>query len=309
MATPKMIVDEKQSQTDEWSGINAAEIGELFQEYQIQLSAALDNIRAADVEDAFGTFVAGAAPGGSTPSALVSVPEPFLPETAIPASDLSETTARAMHVQRQPGVVPLQAPKRLTWIVFGSSALLIIVFIGIVNHFSQTTSTDTNTPSVALNHIDHAAKGDKYASQNEWAKAAQEHGEAAQLDPDNARWHNKLGNDLFRLSKYTEAVEAHRNAVRLEPNSAQMHSDLGKALIWTNKWAEAAQEHERAVQLEPDNAQWHNNLGVDLMWMGKPAQAKAEYKEALRLDPQNLEYQNNFKTIEYLSGRWNIVAH
>jgi len=302
-------MDDKQPQTDAWSNIDVAGIGELFEEFQIQLSAALDNIRGADVEDAFGKFLAGAAPGVSVPSAQLNAPEIFIPETALPLTSASEIVARATHVQRQPNVIPSQAPKRLTWIVFGSSALLIIACIGVINRFSQTTSADTNTPGVALNQFDYAERGDKFASQNEWEKAAQEHGEATQVNPDNARWHNKLGNDLFQLSKYTEAVEAHRKAVRLEPNNAQLHSDLGKALVWMNKWAEAAQEHQTAVQLEPDNARWHNDLGVDLMWMGKRAQAAAEYREALRLDPQNLEYQNNFKTMEYLSGHWSIVAH
>ncbi len=314
MATPGMIVDNKQTQTaDAWSDIDPTQVGELFEEFQIQLSAALDSIRAADVEDAFGQFSAGAAPRVSAPSAQVNAPETFIPEAALPLTKAAKKIARPTHVQRRPDIIPLQTLERSPWIVYGLITLLITVCLISVSRLSQPVTTRPNTPRVALNPSDaaklHAEKGDKFAAQNEWAKAAQEHGEAAQLDPDNARLHNKLGSDLFRLSKYTEAVEAHRKAVRLEPNNAQMHSDLGKALAWMNKWTEAAQEHKTAVQLEPNNAQWHNNLGVDLMWMGERAKAEAAYREAIRLDPQNLEYHNNFKTMEYLTSRRSIVAH
>ncbi len=314
MATPGMIVDDKQIQTDAWLDIDPTQVGELFEEFQIQLSAALDNIRAADVEDAFGQFSAGAAPRVSAPSPQVNAPETFIPEAALPLTKAAKTISRATpHIQRRPDVIPLQTLTRLPWIVYGLITLLIVVCLISIGHLSQPVTSSPNTPSGALSKMDaaklHAEKGDKFAAQNEWAKAAQEHGAAAQLDPDNARLHNKLGNDWFRLSKYTEAVEAHRKAVLLEPNNAQMHSDLGKALVWMNKWTEAAQEHKTAVQLEPNNAQWHNNLGVDLMWMGERTKAEAEYREAIRLDPQNLEYHNNFKTMEYLTSRRSIVAH
>lgn len=314
MATPRIIVDDKQIQTDAWSDIDPAQVGELFEEFQIQLSAALDNIRAADVEDAFGQFSLGAASQVSVMAAQVKATKAVSTEIAIPVIAAPEKTAPATpRIQRQPDIIPLQTLERSPWIVYGLVTLLIIVCLISINRFSQSVPSRSNKSSKVLSQSDvaklHAESGDKLAAQNEWAQAAQEHGEAAQFEPDNARRHSKLGNDLSRSRNYAGAVEAYRKAVNLEPNNAQMHSDLGKALIWTNKWAEAAKEHETAVRLEPDNAQWHNNLGVDLMWMNERAKAEAEYREAIRLDPQNLEYQNNFKTMEYLTSRPSIVAH
>ncbi len=117
MATPRMIIDDRQTRTGDWSDIDATGIGELFEEFQIQLSAALDNIRAADVEDAFQQFSVEAAPEVvSVPMAQVNAPEAFIPETAVPLTNTSEKIARATHVQRRPAVISLQAPKPFPWI-------------------------------------------------------------------------------------------------------------------------------------------------------------------------------------------------
>ena len=106
-----------------------------------------------------------------------------------------------------------------------------------------------------------------------------------ELEPDNARYHNNLGNTLYEMKRYDEALAEVQKALELKPDNAAYHSNLGLALHAMKLYGEAWAAKQKAVELAPDNASYQYSLGVTLHEMKLYDEAQAAEQKAVELEP------------------------
>jgi spermidine synthase len=64
----------------------------------------------------------------------------------------------------------------------------------------------------------------------------------------------KIGQELFRKSKYAEAVDVYRSILELHPRSATAWEGLGSALEALKDWDKAGEAYGKAYEIDPLNA-------------------------------------------------------
>jgi len=116
---------------------------------------------------------------------------------------------------------------------------------------------------------------------------------AATLQPEQARYHNALGEACSAIGRLEAAEESFREAVRIDPTFAQAHNALGQLFLEANRLDEAERAIRAAVAVQPDYERAHLNLGRVLHARGQPDAAIAAFKEALRLKPDYSTAHNN----------------
>jgi tetratricopeptide (TPR) repeat protein len=154
--------------------------------------------------------------------------------------------------------------------------------------------------------------------------------------PANARAHNNLGRELFRLGdvrgsircyekalalqpKYPEthynmgvslaslgegaaAIACYQKALLYDPNYPEAHNNLGNALVAVDRAAEAVPHYERALAIKPAFAEAHNNLGNALLRLDRMPEAESQFKRALELRPSYAEANFNLGNLRAAAG-------
>ena len=64
------------------------------------------------------------------------------------------------------------------------------------------------------------------------------------------------------LGRYDEALTETQKAVELEPDNAKYHDNLGNIFYEMGRYDEALTETQRAVELEPENDEYQDNLKI-----------------------------------------------
>ncbi len=118
--------------------------------------------------------------------------------------------------------------------------------------------------------------------------------ELIKLDPQNAIYHNGLGNTYSNLNRFNEAISEYKTAIVLDPNDADYHHNLATTLSEMKCYDNAIAEHKTAIDLDPNDARYHNNLACTLYEVKRYDEAIAEYQIAIDLDPNDANYHNNF---------------
>lgn len=96
-----------------------------------------------------------------------------------------------------------------------------------------------------------------------------------------------LGLTLFRAQKYDEALAHFRRAVELEPEDAEYHDLLGQTQDELGSSEEAETTLRRAIELDERYAIGHYDLGVILARRkGREQEAGQAFERALELDPE-----------------------
>ena len=108
-----------------------------------------------------------------------------------------------------------------------------------------------------------------------------------QLEPNNGKAYNNLGNALRRQGKLPEALAAHQKALQLNPNDAEAYVGIGNVLNAQGKQEEALASHKKAIQLNPNLATAYNGLGIALYDQKKLDEAVAAFQKAIELDPKD----------------------
>ncbi|QSV52724.1 MAG: tetratricopeptide repeat protein [Dolichospermum sp. UKL201] len=107
-----------------------------------------------------------------------------------------------------------------------------------------------------------------------------------QVEPNNGKAYNNLGNALRRQGKLPEALTAHQKALQLNPNDAEAYVGIGNVLNAQGKQEEALASHKKAIQLNPKYATAYYNLGIALRGQKKLDEAVAAYQKAIELNPK-----------------------
>jgi tetratricopeptide (TPR) repeat protein len=126
---------------------------------------------------------------------------------------------------------------------------------------------------------------DLYRKEGMLDEAAACYSELLQIEPDNTRALNNMGNALKSQSKLDEAIGYYRQSLRITPNSASTHYNLGDALKLKGRLGEAVGHYRQVLRFKPDHANAHSSLGYVLALQGRLTEAVKHFTKALRIKP------------------------
>jgi tetratricopeptide (TPR) repeat protein len=92
-----------------------------------------------------------------------------------------------------------------------------------------------------------------------------------------------FGSFLLDQDRPKEAVDPLRTAAQIKPDCAACHEKLGRSLLATHDDAGAVAELERAAELDSDNPKTHYELGRALRQTGQTERAQKEFQLSQKL--------------------------
>ena len=101
-----------------------------------------------------------------------------------------------------------------------------------------------------------------------------------EIEPNNYKIHNNLGNALKELGKLEEAATCYRQAIKIKPDYTKAHFNLGNILNVFGKYKEAIRILLLALKINPNYADAHNCLAISYKKLEKFEQAITHYKKA-----------------------------
>jgi protein O-mannosyl-transferase len=113
------------------------------------------------------------------------------------------------------------------------------------------------------------------------------------LSPNNARYHNSLGNTLSRLERYDESLDQIQKSIALEPNNSLYYMSYGNILKKVKRYEEAIKVMQKAIELEPSNSNHYNVIADLFQEMENYDDALIMRQKAIENDPDDAEYYDN----------------
>ena len=101
-----------------------------------------------------------------------------------------------------------------------------------------------------------------------------------EIEPNNYKAHNNLGNALKELGKFKEATTSYRQAIKIQPYYSKAHFNLGNILNDFDKFEEAIPNLLLALKIKPNFNDAHNCLAISYKKLGKFEKAITHYKKA-----------------------------
>jgi len=124
------------------------------------------------------------------------------------------------------------------------------------------------------------------------------------IEPNSAITLNNLGTSLRHLGKLDEALIIYRRALKLQPDSAHILFNLGTTLKDLDQLDIAMENYRRVITLKPDSAEAHCNLGGVLCSLGQFDEALSACQQALKINPRLAEAYSNMGSIFKGLGRY-----
>ena len=101
-----------------------------------------------------------------------------------------------------------------------------------------------------------------------------------EIEPNNYKAHNNLGNALKELGKLEEAATSYRKAIKIKSDYTKAHFNLGNILNDFGKFKEAIPSLLLALKINPNYSEAHNCLAISYKKLKKFEQAITHYKKA-----------------------------
>lgn len=125
--------------------------------------------------------------------------------------------------------------------------------------------------------------------QGHWEDAGWSYRRAISLLRDSPDFHLSLARLQSKLGAFQEAVKSCRRALAVAPGNVEAYTVLGGALTEQGKYALALEVFRRALALKSDSAELLCGLGFLLQRQGNLPAAAETYRYALRLSPNLLD--------------------
>ena len=110
---------------------------------------------------------------------------------------------------------------------------------------------------------------------------------AACIDPRAFEWFYHQGTVLFAQGSHDQAAAAFRKAAELNPDFAMTHARLGELCLAGQKPEQAKPHFERHIELQPGKAYGYLGMAVACMQSGDATAALEPLQHAIRLQPQD----------------------
>ena len=101
-----------------------------------------------------------------------------------------------------------------------------------------------------------------------------------EIEPNNYKAHNNLGNALKELGKLEEATTSYRKAIKIKSDYTKAHFNLGNILNDFGKFKEAIPSLLLALKINPNYSEAHNCLAISYKKLKKFEQAITHYQKA-----------------------------
>lgn len=206
---------------------------------------------------------AAAAPAGTTPAELASVPE----------------NARKEYEEGQ----------KLAQEKHDSS--------GSIKHFKKAIDLYKDFPQAYL------MLGLAYLDQKKYPDAQSALEKSVKLAPDSAAAYFALGAAQNQQKNFADAEKTLTKGLQLSPDTIEGHYELGKALYSQGKWQEAEPHITKVTTTKPDMAAAHVLMGNILLHKNDPQDAVKEFQEYLKLDPNGPMAEPTKAAVEKLEKR------
>lgn len=112
--------------------------------------------------------------------------------------------------------------------------------------------------------------------------------QAAEVEPQNALYHNAVGAVLLNVGRFPDAQVEFQKAVELDPTYADAYHNLGSAYAEQGKWEEAITAYKKAlaqtIYTSPEST--YNNLGYAYWALDRRQEAEDAFRAALQLEPK-----------------------
>lgn len=127
-------------------------------------------------------------------------------------------------------------------------------------------------------------RGQALLGKEDLEAALEEFRAAAELDPQLAVAHSRLGIIYQRMGEYEQAIRAFASAVRCNPFSFSDTLNLARLYHFTERLHDAIQAYLHACDLDPDDFDAQLNLGVCYQQMGDGQSAVERFENAVGID-------------------------
>ena len=121
----------------------------------------------------------------------------------------------------------------------------------------------------------------------EWGAALDSYRRALALQPDSPEFHRSLAGLQYKQGAHEEAAESCRRALALYPNQPEILTQLGNSLADLGNYGAAVDAHRRALALTPDSPEALLGLGYFFERKGDWASAIDIYRTAIKLNPES----------------------
>ena len=127
--------------------------------------------------------------------------------------------------------------------------------------------------------------GNKYFEAGKFPEACIEYQNAIQIDPKFVAAHEKLAECFLRRDLWSAAYQELMRTVDLEPQNFKMQNELGNLLLAGRHFKEAQERAQLVLNQDSSNAEAHTLLANSDLAMGDVANALQEMQAAITLAP------------------------
>jgi len=142
----------------------------------------------------------------------------------------------------------------------------------------------------------------------EWGTALECYRRVLALRPDLPDLHGSMANLQYKQGAYGEAVESCQRALALDPNQPEILTQLGNSLADLGKYGAAVEAHRRALALNPDSAPALLGLGYFFERKGDLASAIDAYRTAVKFNPESSAAHLQLGSAQVLVGNLEEAA-
>ena len=117
-------------------------------------------------------------------------------------------------------------------------------------------------------------------NEGNFKEVADRYKKIVEIEPNNYKAHNNLGNALKEIGKFKEAATSYRQAVKIKPDYTKAHFNLGNILNDFGKFKEAISSLLVALKINPNYNEAHNCLAISYKKLSKYERAIIHYRKA-----------------------------
>ena len=117
-------------------------------------------------------------------------------------------------------------------------------------------------------------------SEGNFSEVTNRYKKIVEIEPNNYKAYNNLGNALKELGKLKEAATSYRQAIKIKSDYTKAHFNLGNILNDFGKFKEAIPSLLLALKINPNYSEAHNCLAISYKKLKKFEQAITHYKKA-----------------------------
>jgi tetratricopeptide (TPR) repeat protein len=131
------------------------------------------------------------------------------------------------------------------------------------------------------------AIGTIYLAEGDLDKASDAFQARADVSPNNAEAHRKLGEVLVQRNRHDQALGEFMAALLVDPGNVPAYVGIGQLHLQQGKYVEAADASQRAVDLDPAHHAARYTLGAALLRLGRKAEGQAQLQVFERMQAEN----------------------